>query len=85
LLAATLFIGCGSDNNTASTNTGYLVDAAVVNVDYKCGNNTGVTGTNGEFIYNTGDECEFTVGKVVIGKANPDNGVKGVGFVTPLD
>ena len=87
LLTATLFVGCGSsDNSTSSTtNTGHLVDSAVANVDYTCGNITGTTGTNGEFEYNTGDECTFSVGKVVIGKAKPEAGVKGAGFVTPLD
>ena len=81
LLTATLFVGCGSDD----LKIGYLIDSAVQGVDYTCGSNSGKTGDKGAFKYESGDECTFSVGKVVIGKAKPETGVKGEGVVTPMD
>ncbi|BBG66408.1 autotransporter adhesin [Hydrogenimonas sp.] len=66
------FTGCGSvDNNTSTigaASTGVLVDAPVAGVDYECsGGKNGVTGTNGEFQFNEGDTCKFSIGSLPLG------------------
>ncbi|SFV55069.1 hypothetical protein MNB_SV-12-302 [hydrothermal vent metagenome] len=75
-LALLLLNGCGggssSDNNGESsangttnlktTGTGYYVDSAVEGVDYLCGSQSGTTDENGTFIFEAGEDCNFSIG-----------------------
>lgn len=85
LLASEIFSGCGGGGNSNSTKIGNLVDGPIEGVDYVCGTHKGITGNSGQFEYSSGDKCTFKVDKVIIGEASPDNGKKGIGFITPMD
>ena len=86
IAAAVVVTGCGgsSSNDTSDTNTGYFVDAAVAGADYNTSSGlTGTTNKFGQFKFKKGDEVEFKIGKVVIGRAKPKLESDGVGLVTP--
>lgn len=78
-----LFSGCGSSDTTSSgTNTGYFVDAAVVNAQYKTTSGIeGTTDNEGRFEYKEGDKVTFCVGKLILGETVPPAD----GLVTPKD
>ena len=59
-VASLVFVGCGSSN---SSSTGTLqLNPYLSNIDYTCGTTSGTTGANGEYTYNSGDTCIFTIG-----------------------
>lgn len=61
---ALLLSGCGSDSSTPPANpTGYLVGSLIENMPYTCGSTSGKTGRIGQFSYQAGDSCTFTLGK----------------------
>ena len=62
--SAMLVVGCGSSSSSVETSTGYYLDSAVAGVNYKCGNQEGVTGANGEFMFEKGQSCTFYLGDV---------------------
>ena len=71
-----------SDTNTTTTvsgtvERGYIVDAAVANLKYKCPSSAtdlNVTGSDGSFTYVTNNECSFYVGSVkVLSRTFSDN------------
>jgi len=70
VIAATIIVGCGGSSNQVSNNTGtgYYEDSAIVGINYKCGNQTGITGNNGEFVFDINKSCVFSLGDVVIEK-----------------
>ena len=81
---ATLFAlsGCGgsdSGNSGNATATGQFKDANVKGVNYSCGDISGITDENGTFKYHPGEEVEFKIGKLSLGK------VKGSKILTPAD
>ena len=53
--------GSSTTQQTTTTGTGYYVDSAVVGVDYVCGNKQGKTGASGEFTFEKGQNCSFTL------------------------
>jgi len=61
--------------NTISTpKIGYLIDSAVEGIDYTCGTLTGVTDSNGKFLYDIGkcpNGVEFKLGSLLLGSINP--------------
>ena len=52
------------------TGTGYYVDSAVEGVDYLCGSQSGTTDENGTFIFEEGEDCNFTIGGLVLREIN---------------
>ena len=59
-----VLIGCGGGGGgSASVSTGqaFYVDSAVQGVDYNCGSQIGVTGSNGEFTFEVGQSCTFSL------------------------
>lgn len=69
LPASTLFlIGCGGGSGTATTavatGQAFYVDSAVSGVDYSCGGQSGVTGDRGEFTFEVGQSCTFSLDKI---------------------
>ena len=72
--------GANNTNQNTPTQTGTLLDSAVGGVSYNTSSNLyGLTNTNGQFQYRSGDEVTFTVGETVLGK------VKGGDLITPVE
>lgn len=63
---------------TAVTQTGYLLDSALINADYQTATHSGVTGDAGEFYYEPGETVSFSIGDLSLGA------VSGQTIVTPL-
>lgn len=61
-----------------STNTGVFRDANVQGLDYTSGTLTGVTGADGRFQYQQGQQVTFRIGGVTLGS------FQGQPFITPL-
>ena len=59
---------------------GRLIDAPVAGVGYRSGTLAGVTGSEGEFQYQDGEQVEFFIGDIALGQA-----VAGKAVITPLD
>ena len=55
-------------NQNTPTQTGILLDSAVGGVSYNTSSNlSGLTNTNGQFQYRSGDQVTFSVGETVLG------------------
>jgi hypothetical protein len=52
------------------TGIGYYVDSAVEGVDYLCGSQSGTTDENGIFVFEEGEDCNFTIGGLVLREIN---------------
>ena len=59
----------GSDDDDGSTQTGYLVDSAVSGVSYNTATQSGVTGSDGAFLYETGETVTFSLGNTTLGSS----------------
>jgi len=87
--ASIILAGCGGSSSTpttadSSTNTGYFVDAAVFGADYNTSSGLeGSTDKFGRFQFKEGDEVEFRIGKVLLGRAKPKIEDDGAGLITP--
>ena len=73
LAASLLLIGCGSSDSTEtiSSTTGYLVDAAVQNMDYDCITDNDMnktTALDGAFTCQNMNQVRFRIGAMVIGE-----------------
>ena len=88
ILSAGLFTGCGSSSSSSSSDVlttagdtvGYFIDSAVKGAHYKTTSGLeGDTDEFGRFSYNIGDEVELFLGKMSLGKAQPETD----GKVTP--
>ena len=64
ILALTACGGGSSSNDDAKTGTAYYLDSAVSGVKYKCGDQEGLTGTDGSFTFEEGKECTFYLGSI---------------------
>ena len=67
LVAALALAGCGggsSSNKDVKTGTAYYLDSAVAGINYKCGDQEGLTGTDGSFTFEEGKECTFYLGSI---------------------
>jgi len=78
------FFGCGGGGNNgssaiATTTSGNFKDANVIGVQYKSGSQSGLTGTQGNYICENGKNITFSIGKVVLGSV-PCNTL-----ITPID
>ncbi len=81
LSAASVITGCGGGGDDVATNTGtgYYLDSAVAGAEYKCGTQTGVTGSDGSFTFEEGADCSFELAGVPLRNINANqlkNGVK---------
>ena len=61
-----VLIGCGgggggSASGSVATGQAFYVDSAVQGVDYNCGSQVGVTGSKGEFTFEVGQSCTFSL------------------------
>ncbi len=72
-----VLIGCGGGGGSYSTITqtpsntpkikkGYYVDAPISGVEYKCGAVDGFTKDNGEFSFEVGKDCTFSLGDIIL-------------------
>lgn len=77
LSASTLFIvGCGGSSSdvgtSVATGQAFYIDSAVSGVDYSCGGQTGVTGSKGEFTFEVGHNCTFSLDKIKLREVAAD-------------
>ena len=80
VLFITIFSGCGGGGGgVPATATGRFVDAPVQGLSYVSGSQSGVTGVNGEFVYEIGKPVRFKVGDIIIGEA------PAASILTPID
>ena len=65
-----IFIACGgsslSSTTTIPTGTGTYVDSAIEGVDYVCGNSKGKTNSDGEFTFDKGTGCSFSLAGILL-------------------
>ncbi len=55
---------------TQKIGKGYYVDSAVEGVNFQCGSESGVTDNNGTFTFESGSDCNFTLGGVKLRDIN---------------
>ena len=70
--------GCSSssDGNSDSSVVGYFVDDPVSGLTYECSSGTvGVTGVEGEYTCENGDDVTFSIGDVIIGTVTAEDGI----------
>jgi len=86
LITSAFLAGCGSDSgspivaaNNTTTNTGVFLDSAVEGLEYSTATQSGITDSNGTFKYLDGEEVEFRIGGITLGK------VVGGSILSPLD
>ncbi len=72
VLIASFLVGCGSSSSTAYIGRGVYIDSPVSGVNYKCGVESGVTSSSGEFYYELGKECLFSIGDFSFRKVKPE-------------
>ena len=60
----------GNSNVANKIGKGYYVDSAVEGVNYQCGNERGTTDENGTFTFESGSDCNFTLGRVKLRDIN---------------
>ncbi|MDY0215170.1 MAG: hypothetical protein RBS24_06655 [Bacilli bacterium] len=81
IVAGTMFLGCGSDDNSTAAaptvQTGSFVDAPVKGLKFRSATQEGYTNEKGEFTYLDGENVEFFLGTLSFGS------VKGQALVTP--
>jgi len=73
--------GGGGSSSSPSSKTGkaFYLDSAVSGVNYRCGNQEGITGTDGSFTFEEGKSCTFYLGHIKLrdmGKAQLKEGSK---------
>ncbi len=78
LVLGVILAGCGGNGTDSSSNmgdrnstdstsniaVGYYVDSAVSGVSYSCGNQHGVTDSEGKFTFEMGSECHFYINNI---------------------
>jgi len=60
-------VGGGSSTTATATTSGNFKDANVIGVEYKSGATSGITGANGSYTCENGQNVTFSIGKVVLG------------------
>lgn len=87
-VTAFLLVGCGggggSGGSTPSTASGMstatFIDSPVSGLEFESATQSGISDSNGNFIYQEGESVTFHIGNLYIGSAKPKNGK-----ITPLD
>ena len=69
---------CGGGTAATGASRGQFIDAAVEGIVYTSGSRTGITDTNGNFIYETGKSVTFSIGGIVLGT------ISGSAIITPV-
>lgn len=59
--------GGGTETGNKPQHTAVFVDAAVGGLNYQCDDYASITNANGEFLFDDGDSCEFSVGNQRLG------------------
>lgn len=59
--------GGGTGTGNKPQHTAVFVDAAVGGLNYQCDDYASITNANGEFLFDDGDRCEFSVGNQRLG------------------
>jgi len=98
LAAAVLLLnGCGgSESSTApsvATGTAFYVDSAVQGVTVTCGSTVSTTDVNGQFTYEEGQNCMFSIGEIQLrneselyqGKVVMEDNVQTAQFLQSMD
>ena len=88
LLLVQIIVACGGSGSGAvvgagagtATQVATFVDAPVSGLEFQSPSGGGITDSNGNFTYKTGEVVSFRVGNLILGSAAPKNGM-----VTPLD
>lgn len=83
IVAAAALVGCGGGSGSSTpidtTQTGTFVDAPVAGLHYRTASKEGYTNANGSFEYKAGEEVEFKLGNLLLGKVQAGT------VVTPYD
>lgn len=84
-VTALILTGCGGgggDTATAATavSTATFIDSPVSGLEFESATQSGVTDSNGNFIYKEGESVTFHIGNLYFGSAKPKDGK-----ITPLD
>lgn len=83
LIASAFLVGCDNsdsgDKKVDNVNSGVFLDSAVDGLEYSTPTQSGVTDSNGTFKYLDGEEVEFKIGGIKLGK------VVGKSLLSPLD
>jgi len=59
--------GGGTDTGSKPQHTAVFLDSVVGGLNYQCGDYSGVTNAKGEFLFDDGDDCTFTLGNQRLG------------------
>jgi len=70
--------GSEDENNDSTPVTGEFIDSAVEGLSYKTETQSGLTDSEGKFIYIPGETVTFSIGDIVLGSA------KGEAVITPV-
>jgi len=85
LLPLLLLNGCGSfsdDYKDVETGIAYYLDSAVEGIEYDCGDAPkGTTDSEGKFIFEFGEGCEFFIGDKTLREIHPDDLSDGIRLV----
>lgn len=83
-VTAFLLVGCGGGGSTSSTASGIatatFIDSPVSGLEFESATQSGISDSNGNFVYKEGESVTFHIGNLYIGSAIPKNGK-----ITPLD
>lgn len=79
--AAIALTACGGSSSGGgdTTATGQFKDSNTAGLQYVSGNQTGITGADGSFTYETGSTVTFSIGGVTLGTSD------GKSVITPID
>ena len=70
LLIVTACNNGNSENNDGTiTSTGYLIDSPVSGVSYNTATQSGITGDDGDFLYQIGEIVTFSLGDTILGRS----------------
>ena len=88
LSAILALAGCGggsdsitSTADTVNTGTAYYLDSAIEGVAYSCGSQSGVTDSEGKFVFEEGKECQFTLAGIPVKTISSDSLIDGAKIV----
>ena len=75
IMMAFILTGCKEGVSTAT-----FIDSPVTGLEFYSATQSGITDSNGNFIYKEGETVTFHIGNLYFGSAKPKNGK-----ITPLD
>ena len=77
IISIIVLVGCGGgsgddDPIEPKDKKGFYVDSAVEGVEYQCGTHSGTTGVDGEFSFEEGEGCRFSIAGVPLREVPAD-------------